>query len=51
MRKMAATRDVLIHHYFGVDNELVWDIVTKKIPDLEHHLAQIISSWSNDDEF
>ncbi|HEY0090795.1 MAG TPA: HepT-like ribonuclease domain-containing protein [Candidatus Lokiarchaeia archaeon] len=28
---MAGTRYKLIHHYFGLDNDLVWDIVEKYI--------------------
>jgi uncharacterized protein with HEPN domain len=30
--EMARMRDRLIHHYFDVDHELVWDIVQTDIP-------------------
>jgi uncharacterized protein with HEPN domain len=33
-KKIAGTRDVLIHHYFSVDYEILWDIITNKIPGL-----------------
>lgn len=28
-------RDILAHQYFGVDVEIVWDVVQNKLTDLE----------------
>jgi uncharacterized protein with HEPN domain len=39
---MAGMRDRLIHGYFGVDYELVWDVVQSKIPDLRHRLRVLL---------
>ncbi len=39
---MAAMRDRLIHGYFGVDYEIVWDVVTNKIPQLHLAIKEII---------
>ena len=41
-RGMAGMRDRLIHGYFGVDYELVWDVVQSKIPDLHEHLRAFL---------
>ncbi len=37
-------RDRLIHAYFGVDYELVWDTVTNYIPQLDRDLRAIRSA-------
>ncbi|WEK20515.1 MAG: DUF86 domain-containing protein [Candidatus Pedobacter colombiensis] len=42
-RKMSNTRNRLIHDYFGVDYDIVWDIITSKLPDLEQAIQAIIS--------
>ena len=41
-KSIAGMRDRLIHGYFGVDYELVWDVVVNKIPDLSIEIKQII---------
>lgn len=42
-RAIAAMRDRLIHGYFGVDHELVWDVVTTKIPVLRQEVERILA--------
>ncbi|HWQ69588.1 MAG TPA: DUF86 domain-containing protein [Patescibacteria group bacterium] len=41
-RAMAGMRDRLIHGYFGVDYELVWDAVKNKVPVLRGQIGQIL---------
>ena len=38
---IAGTRDRLIHGYFGVNIDIVWDIATIDIPVLERELKKI----------
>ncbi|MCD6277322.1 DUF86 domain-containing protein [candidate division WOR-3 bacterium] len=40
----AYLRDILIHAYFGVDLEVVWDIVKNKVPELKETVRRIVSN-------
>jgi uncharacterized protein with HEPN domain len=46
-RAIAGMRDRLIHHYFGVDYDIVWDAVINKIPLLQQEIRQIIQNESD----
>ena len=35
-------RDRLIHGYFGVDYELVWDVVKRKVPELQREVEKML---------
>ena len=35
-------RDKIIHHYFNVDYELLWDVVQNKLPQLRKEVEMII---------
>ena len=43
-RAMASMRDRLIHEYFGVDYELVWDVVQHRISELRNQLASVLEA-------
>ena len=41
---MAGMRDRLIHGYFGVDYDLVWDVVTNKVPEVQAGLLRLLKT-------
>ena len=45
-KAMAGTRDKLIHDYFGIDYDIVWDIVIDEIPELRKHVRKILKDRS-----
>lgn len=40
-QSMAGMRDRLIHHYFGVNLDIVWHVASDELPQLDSDLAQI----------
>ncbi len=40
-REVARFRDILIHHYFGVDLEEVWQIIQNELPALKEAVEKL----------
>lgn len=38
---MAKIRDKIAHFYFGVDYEIVWEVATKKLPEIKPLIVEI----------
>ena len=40
-REIVSTRDKMIHHYFGLDLNIVWDIIKEDLPNLKEKILKI----------
>jgi uncharacterized protein with HEPN domain len=45
-RKVAGLRDMLAHAYFGIDNDILWDVVQNKAPHLAKSIADFLDNHS-----
>ncbi|MBI4587368.1 MAG: DUF86 domain-containing protein [Candidatus Rokubacteria bacterium] len=43
-RSITALRNVLIHEYFGVDLQIVWRVVTRRLPTLKRSVDRLLAS-------
>ncbi|RDC58633.1 DUF86 domain-containing protein [Pedobacter chinensis] len=45
-REMSDLRNKIIHHYFGIDYDIVWDVIITDIPELKEQIILIIKELS-----
>lgn len=43
-KKLAGIRDKIIHHYFGVDYDIIWDLVRTKLPTIKIEIEKILQN-------
>src|SRR5688572_7544505 len=48
-RQIGAFRNFVIHVYWDIKLERIWEIVENDLPDLKAQLQAILASWDNDD--
>lgn len=46
-KKMAGLRDVIIHEYFGIEYNIIWDTVVNLLPILKKQIEQLVQEYSS----
>ena len=47
-KSIAGMRDKVIHQYFGVNLQVIWDTIKQDFPDLQPTITQMLNDLSND---
>lgn len=45
-RGIIAVRNILVHGYLGVDDDILWDLIQHRIPELKRQLLEILTRLS-----
>ena len=43
-KRIIGLRDIVAHRYFGIDTEIIWDIIKNKISELKKCVKEILES-------
>jgi len=43
-KEIAGMRDVIVHDYFGISLEIVWDVIQNRIPDLKAAINAMLNA-------
>ena len=48
-RQMIGLRNMLVHEYFRIDRQAIWDIIELDLPPLKLTVEQMLESFRDDD--
>ena len=44
-KEMAWIRDILVHDYLFVDDDIIWDVITNKLPEINNVIIYYINNF------
>ena len=44
--RITGMRNILVHHYFEIDTDIVWSVVEKDLPGLKAKVDEVLKSLS-----
>lgn len=48
-KKIVGLRNLVVHRYSGIDDDIVWDVIQNHVPVLREELVQVLSSMTDDE--
>lgn len=48
-KKISGFRDIAIHEYYDMDEEILWDVVKNRIPELLEQVTEILTKADEDE--
>ncbi len=49
-KRIAGMRDIITHHYFGINYNTVWETVTQLLPPLKQHIKEILQKYTPEEK-
>lgn len=46
-KRMIGLRNIAVHEYFGVDLSIIWEIVTRNLPETKARIVEVLESLNN----
>lgn len=47
-KRMAGMRDKLIHEYFGIDLEILWEVINSELPPIKSLIQKVLEDLENE---
>ena len=49
-KRMIGLRNITIHEYFGVDLSIIWEIITRNLPETEPVITEMLKGFNEEKE-